>query len=297
MLQTNLRPYQGQSDHPTIAELDHLMGLGMLNYCDPACDMVFAEADGQTIGYGRVWLNVRDDEHRYHLEVSLRNRTAMHVEQRLFDWVQVRAAAMRQVHSPGITCSNKFFVPDSRSSLIQLLRENGYTIERTDLTMTRLLSDPIPDAPLPAGIELRPIAWQHGHKLAAAMADCFGYSGHDAVAEMDEAEFDQWLSGTPATAADSLAAWSIADDDVVCMTLNQVDHDAGRGSLNHICTRLAWRGRGLASALITHCLRTFQAHCLRKAHLGVNDFNTAAMRVYEHVGFAVSSRVYLYSKK
>lgn len=294
----NLRPYQGQTDHATIAELDRLMGLGILNYCDPQQDMVFAEVGGQTVGYGRVWLNVRDDELRYFLEVNLHDSRAADVERQLFDWVQARAEAMRQTHPHSIAHANKVFAPDDRPSLITLLDQAGYTVERTDLTLTWLLADPIPDRPLPAGLELRPLAWQHGHQLAALMDEAFGMSGRDKVMTslMDEAEFEAWLSGLPATVDASLAAWSVDEDNVVCMALNQIDEAAGRGKINHICTCQTWRRRGLARALIAHSLRAFQTQGLREAYLEVNDFNTPALQLYTHWGFQVISRSWLYSK-
>ncbi len=290
-----LRPYRDEADHPTIAELDHLMGLGILNYCNPSRDMVFAEVGGQTIGYGRVWFNERDDEHRYFLEISVRDFNASDLEQRLFDWLQMRIGVMRQIHSRQAICSTKLFVPDSRQSLIELVTTAGFEIERTDLTMTRTLSDSISNCILPLDIELRPVVRQLGNQLAEGMAEAFGHHTSPGT-PMDAETFEQWMSGMPAIAADSYVAWSIETANVVGATLNHTDHESRRAWLAQIFTRTAWQHRGLVSALITHSLRAFRAQGLHEACIEVNDFNTKAIRVYEKLGFFVSSRVYMYSK-
>ena len=290
-----LRPYRDEADHPTIAALDHLMGLGILNYCNPSQDMVFADVDDQTVGYGRVWLNERDDEHRYFLEVSLRDFNASDLEQRLLDWLQMRIGVMRQIHSRQAICSTKLFVPDGRKSLIELVTTAGFEIERTDLTMTRTLSDSISNCILPLDIELRPVVRQLGNQLAEGMAEAFGHQTSSGT-EMDEEAFEQWLSGMPANAMDSFAACSIDTAEVVSAAFYHVDRKSERAWLAQIFTRIAWQRRGLASALITHSLRAFRAQGLREACIEVNDFNTKAIRVYEKLGFSVSSRVYMYSK-
>jgi hypothetical protein len=58
----HLRRYQDQSDDAHVAAFDQLMGAGILNYCTPATDIVFAEADGAVLGYGRIWLSARDED-------------------------------------------------------------------------------------------------------------------------------------------------------------------------------------------------------------------------------------------
>lgn len=48
-----------------------------------------------------------------------------------------------------------------------------------------------------------------------------------------------------------------------------------------------WRGLGIASALIEHCIAWGQAHGVKVLRLGVSTNNKAALRCYERCGFKV----------
>ena len=63
-------------------------------------------------------------------------------------------------------------------------------------------------------------------------------------------------------------------------------HSQGRVDL--IGVRPAWRGRGLAPALLAEALRTFAAAGMDAAGLDVDTGNeTGALRLYEGMGFGV----------
>lgn len=58
----------------------------------------------------------------------------------------------------------------------------------------------------------------------------------------------------------------------------------------------AWRGRGIAAALLSHALKAFRAGGEVEAGLRVNADNPAASRLYTRLGFSVVRRHYTFVK-
>ena len=90
----------------------------------------------------------------------------------------------------------------------------------------------------------------------------------------------------------TLSYVAVANGEVVSYALNGVypEDFATRGRregwIDTLGTRRAWRGRGLASALITRSMQAFAADDLDHAALGVDTANpTGAFGVYAALGF------------
>ena len=67
-------------------------------------------------------------------------------------------------------------------------------------------------------------------------------------------------------------------------------HNRKRGYTEHIYVRPAWRGRGLASALIASSLLVLLQHGMTEAELGVDAQNESeAFKLYEHLGYKTIS--------
>jgi len=62
--------------------------------------------------------------------------------------------------------------------------------------------------------------------------------------------------------------------------------------------RPAWRGRGLAKALLLHSFREFHQRGKRRVGLGVDSQNaTGATRLYEGIGMVVDSEQVVWEKE
>ncbi len=59
--------------------------------------------------------------------------------------------------------------------------------------------------------------------------------------------------------------------------------------LNNLAVQLAWRRRGVATALMTEMLREAAMLGARRATLEVRPSNTPALRLYEQLGFTVAA--------
>src|SRR3954449_8438471 len=123
--------------------------------------------------------------------------------------------------------------------------------------MTRDLAEPIPDVPLPDGLEIRPVTTDVIHQIWRADVEAF--KDHWGGFDDSEGSFERVLA-RPST---DLSLWVVAFDgnEVAGGILNAIDDEenvalgAQNGWLASVFTRRPWRRRGLASALIARSLR------------------------------------------
>jgi mycothiol synthase len=164
----------------------------------------------------------------------------------------------------------------------------GYHVEGYGVLMTRPLDRPIPDVPLPDGLEVRPVRAED-HR-AIWDADVEAFRDHRDPGERTEADFVSWF-GQPNL---DTSLWEVAwdGDEVAGSVMNFVwpEENAAlglsRGWLEHVSVRRPWRKRGLASALMTRSMRRFRDLGLAEAALGADAENlSGAVRLYESLGF------------
>jgi ribosomal protein S18 acetylase RimI-like enzyme len=148
----------------------------------------------------------------------------------------------------------------------------------------------IPDAPLPAGLEIRPVQEEHLRAIHAAELEAF--RDHWGFAEEMEPDFDAFLD-EPYT---DLSLWRVAwDGDQIVGMVRSFIHEAEnleyerlRGWTEHISVRKPWRRQGVARALLCDSLRAVKERGMSEAALGVHVENpNGAFRLYEGVGFQV----------
>lgn len=171
---------------------------------------------------------------------------------------------------------------------IEQLKANDYKPARYFFEMVRPLDEPIPDHPLPEGLEVRPVLPEHYRQIFKASDEAFqDHWGHVPLTEnmirewMDSPEFQPEL-------------WQVAwEGDEVCgMVLNYIRHDENerfnrkRGYTEDISVRRPWRRRGLASALLARSLKLLKELGMLEAGLGVDTENlSGALQLYERLGF------------
>ena len=181
-----------------------------------------------------------------------------------------------------------------------ILQALGFEPARWFFLMRRTLADPIPDAPLPDGLELRPLTPDQHRIVFDAEAEAFR---------------DHWASRTPTDEDFTLlygrdefdpSLWVVAwdGDEVAGVVQGWIWRNENatlgveRGWLEHISVRRPWRRRGLARAITAEALRRFTAAGMTEAMLGVDvDSPTGALDLYEGLGFAVHSRSMAYRRR
>jgi GNAT superfamily N-acetyltransferase len=110
-------------------------------------------------------------------------------------------------------------------------------------------------------------------------------------------EFDEWISRTQRSGFDP-SLWLLAeaeDGTIPAVSLGTLRED--HGWINTVATLRAWRGRGLAGALLRASFRAFWDHDTRVVALGVDAQSpTGATRVYEAAGMRAGSSAVIFQK-
>ncbi len=153
--------------------------------------------------------------------------------------------------------------------------------------MLRALDGPLPDAPLPAGFQVRALA-EHGEESLRAAAErevwlqytVGNISGDDHAALMRLPGYDREL--------DIVA---VGADGVIAAYANCWLDPANRiGDFGPVGALPAYRRRGLTRAVMLEGLRRMQAAGMNRACVSTTHTNTAARTLYESIGFSIVNR-------
>jgi mycothiol synthase len=256
--------------------------------------VTIAELDGVDVGYALGVCNRSEDDARWLLYCRCRV-LAEHRGRGIGTALAARAeaAALRDTDrrhpDDGFERVFECWLEDGERDALALLEELGYRPVRWGHHMTRPLDVPILDAPLPEGIEIRPITGETARQVLLgfdeASRDTWEYNGLDEAALMTFlqhptlGQIDRWV-----------VAWE--GDTVVAGILGWIDraeneeHGRRRGYVERIWTRRPWRGRGIAGALIARNLRDLRDAGMSEAALSVDaDSPSGAGTLYERMGF------------
>jgi len=313
------RTFRGEVDYPLMLEVieeskkadraewstsveDIARDYSHLRNCDPKTDMIFALIDGRPIGYGRTgWEDERKGDRILFLFVNLVPAwRGKGIRAAMVRWLEDRARAVAEANPTNKTKIYQTWMSEHEQDAIRVFTEAGYEPARWEYEMIRSLDEPIADAPLPEGIELRPVTDADAPQVFAAANEAF----IDHWGETDwftPKSLDEWRKGP--TYDPSI--WKIAfdGDEVVGTVMNYVhkkenqEYGRQRGYTESICVRKAWRGRGIAKALITESMRMHKAMGMTEVCHGVDTQNpTGALQLYEGLGYRPHKREYAYRK-
>ncbi|MDD5468191.1 MAG: GNAT family N-acetyltransferase [Anaerolineales bacterium] len=269
--------------------------------CDPYRDMLFAEVNGEVIGYNRVDWKVVVEGERIHrltgfLHPAWRRRG---IGGAMLRDAERRARRVDADLQDGRPRYFEVFAADSEIGCIALLLNHGFNPVRYSYRMVRPNLNAIPDCPLPAGLEIRPVQPEHLHAIHAASMEAFqdewGFSPDE------EPSVEQWQEDPKFDPGLWQVAWD--GEQVAGMVLTFVNRSENekfkrqRGWTENICVRRPWRKRGLARALIAASLRDLKQRGLSEAALGVDTENpSGALRLYEGMGYRPVHRLATYRK-
>jgi mycothiol synthase len=318
------RKFRGEADYPHMLDAinaskladqiersdtldDITRNYAHLHNCDPYEDMIFAEVDGEVIGYGRVWWDVNSDGELLGFSIGFLHPdwrrkgigTGMlrHNEHRL------REIAGRLVEEGTIQPSTprlfEVWVSDTEIGAEAMVVNEGYKPVRYAFSMTRPLSEHVEVTPMPDDLEIRLVPQEHYQTVWDAMQEAF--QDHWSFVPEPEEDYQKWLKSPEFDPSIWKVAWD--GDQVAGMVLNFVvenenrEYNRKRGYTEAICVRRPWRRRGLARALLTRSVEMFQEMGMDEAALGVDAENlSGALNLYESVGFRVEKRHTTYRK-
>lgn len=271
--------------------------------CDPYRDMIFAEVNGQVVGYGRVfWDQEATGLRRYpHFAFLLPEWRGKGIRRAMLRRNEERLRQIAAEHPDDGPRFLEAWAEDGEVHWQQLLVEEGYEEIRYSFEMVRPDLENIPDLPLPPGLEVRPVQPEQIPQIWDAAKEAFrdhwGYS---------ETEWDQDLKEWREAPTFMPHLWQVAwdGDEVAGMVLNFIDEAQNeeygrlRGYTEGISVRRPWRRQGVAKALIARSFRVLKDLGMTEAALGVDAQNpNGALQLYRSMGFQVVKRTTTYRKE
>jgi mycothiol synthase len=312
------RNFQGERDFPAMVDTynaasranreDHVISVETitndythLTHCDPYRDVLIAEIDGEMAAYSRVtwWVEQATQIHIYQSFGFVcpqwrrhgLGRAMLHFNQRRLCEIARDEGHNKQSETQRFfEAYSSNFQPGSQA----LLESEGYTPVRWGYMMVRPDLENIPDLPLPAGLEVRPVTADQYRQIWDAAQEAF--RDHWGYVEPSEEDYQSWLGNKEFQPELWQVAWDKEYDNgagaVAGMILNYVDHDQNqvigrkRGWTESISVRRPWRRRGLARALLARSLKMHRDLGMTEAALGVDADNpNGARQLYESMGF------------
>lgn len=278
-----------------------------LHHSNPEHDMLFAEVDGEVVGYCRCWWEVEGKGSwiGFHFGNVLPQWRRKGIGRTFLRFVEQRLDEIaRQLKQDGelpadAPCELVSEVQNSEIDRIHLLEHFDYQVVRCSFEMVRPDLESIPDLRLPDGVEVREAEPKHLRQIWEASNEAFrdhwGY-----IPDPWEA-FEQMINSPDYDPTLWRVAWQ--GDEVVGMVLSFIDKDMNvkygrnRGYTENICVRRPWRKQGVARALIAVSLRALKERGMNEAGLGVDTENTSgALNLYKFMGYQVVKQSTIYRK-
>jgi mycothiol synthase len=276
---------------PSAESLEHDMGHD--GSFRPAVDArVAAAGDGRPVGLAVTGWRRRGDKIVHRIELLVRpSERRRGIGTALLGWAEAHVTERSRRGEAGprqlpveIGGWGEMAVPGHA----QLAAGHGYRVVRYGMDMLRRVADPIPEAPLPDGIDNRPVRPDQHQRIWEADVEAFRDHWESPV--RTEADFDWWFRRPDLDTSLWQVAWD--GDEVVGSILTTINREENarlgieRAWLDHISVRRPWRRRGVAAALIASTLRLLAARGVEQAALGVDTENlSGAVRLYERMGF------------
>jgi mycothiol synthase len=256
---------------------------------DPRRDLLVALVDGAIVGASETNVRTRDLGPNHHVEgwvsPAFRRRG---LGRALLHWAEGRAREVALVDGRTGERTLSSWPDEAQAGAVALYESEGYSIVRYGFMMVRDLTEPIPELPLPDGLEVRPVDPVDHPRIWDADTEAF--RDHWNAGERTDADFEGWFASPELDTSLWRVAWE--GSEVAGSVMNyiyQAENETlgvRRGWLDHVSVRRPWRRRGLASALIVDSLSALRDAGMTEAALGVDAENlSGALRVYESIGF------------
>jgi mycothiol synthase len=286
------RTSAGRPSGITVADitryLEHLVN------CDRDRDIVVAELDDRIVGYALVfWRDLVDGDRilisHCILAPDARDRGGWET---LFGWVDGRIDAIGASLEGAPAAYALTFTWGDNEIAAASLDATGWTETARGYEMLRPTLDDVPVRQLPAGFEIRPVAQADTSRVWDALVD--GFRDHRSKPEATDEDRARFLDNP----VHDPALWVMAFDgeEIAGGVVNVVDDEengetgTGRGYVDAVFTRPAWRRRGLARALVAESLVRLRERGMTSALLGVDGENpNQAMTLYEDLGFEIAA--------
>jgi GNAT superfamily N-acetyltransferase len=272
-----------------------------LTNCDPQRDMLFAEVNGETVAFSRVWWVEESTGERLYISLGFVRpdwrRRGLGATMLRYNERHLREIA--RGHPAEIPKRFRVWANEAETGAQALFATAGYQPVRHYVMMTRFIDLPLPDAPLPAGLQVRPVEPDHVRAIWEAMWEA--RRDHWGYVEPTELDYERWTRGRLFGPELWKVAWE--GEQVAGMVLNRLDQEQNarmrrqRGYTQDIFVRRPWRRRGLARSLLVQSIRMFRDMGMEETALGVDTQNpSGALALYEGLGYRAMQRHTFFNK-
>ncbi len=219
---------------------------------------------------------------------------------KLLDWAEQAAVPLHEERFPGRPLSLSSGVFSRNTGAIALHEERGYQAVRWFHSMVRDLSEPIPEAVVPAGVQIT--GYTSDQADAALLVRNESFRDHWGSTDVTEQHWAHSLAQRAFRARFSFLAYEGPEPLGLLISHEYDAYNAKMGRrdlyIAIVGTRAAGRKRGIATALLVTAMAAAWAQGYESASLAVDaDSLTGALGVYQHVGFAVDTTWVTYSKQ
>jgi GNAT superfamily N-acetyltransferase len=171
----------------------------------------------------------------------------------------------------------------SQQADIAFLEQHGFEHYDGMYVMQRSTVDPVPEQPLPAQLTLR--YWKLESEAEQQQYLCaLNQAFPDAPKSLESVKFlldsPMWQAGTAVIAFDM-------QDELVASILVYPDESRSYGITDDVFILPAWRGRGIAKALIAKGLEYLHDYGYAQVILEVKQHNLPAVSVYQAMGYKI----------
>jgi len=221
---------------------------------------------------------------------------------RLVRWQLDCARRIHEHYFPGHPLELGARVTEGNTAARDLLANEGYELVRWFFSMRRPAEAPLPEVSPPPGLELEPYTDAVREELHRAHEEAFREHWHHVP--MSSEEWATFLSLDAARPDLSFLLRDPANGEIAGFIVSGFHEPVFKATgvrdlhFSIIGTQQAYRGRGIASALIAHALREGRELGFEGATLGVDAENpTGALGVYERNGFACERKLAMYARR
>jgi ribosomal protein S18 acetylase RimI-like enzyme len=297
----------GAADHPRyVSSREDIAENFERSHIDPQRDTIVATEDGELVAWGVAELGAGQDTLvNVHLFGGVRpSHRGRGLGRRLLSWQEARGLQQLASSDKALPGWLSIYLDDQAASARGLVERRGYAPARWFLELTRDLGEPVGMRPVAEGVRVVPYTEDLWEATRAARNDSFrDHWGSQSVNEERWLAFSRRKGSRPQWCSIALGQDENGGWDVVAFVIAHAnEHDwplQGFTSayVDLVGTRRDWRGRGLASALLTATLRAVAADGIQKVLLDVDsDSPTGALGLYTGLGFTETARTVSYTK-
>ncbi|MEU8419619.1 GNAT family N-acetyltransferase [Micromonospora sp. NPDC048835] len=256
------------------------------------------DGDGAVVAYGEVAeMGEVDGVLRIRLANVVHPDAPSDVRAESYDWLLGQAEQVRQARGTAQTAVLGTRCAENDHVVRDLLIRHGFELTRHERDLVLALSEPLPAEVLPPGLVVEPV--DERYQELARLAHNEAYADSPSAIQPDQRTWPAHAIAHPRFLPDLsclvLAEVDEGENPVAGFLFALADDDDENPNVVLHClgSRVPWRRRGLATAMITRSLRRARSAGFAQVRLQVSDSNPRALALYGKLGFVGSGRGYL----